>query len=134
MLINQPHSALSKDLPSWNLTQRQLCDVEMILQGAFAPLQGFLNQADYQRVLAEMRLTSGEFYPMPVTLDVSESFAETLVLGQHIILRDAEYVAIALMTVESLWQADKVAEVEQIYATQDSTCLLYTSPSPRDPE
>jgi sulfate adenylyltransferase len=121
MLTNQPHSALSKDLISWNLTPRQLCDVEMILQGAFAPLQGFLNQADYQQVLAEMRLTSGEFYPMPVTLDVSESFAETLVLGQQIILRDAEYVAIALMTVESLWQADKVAEVEQVYATQDCT-------------
>ena len=104
-----------KDLPSWDLTPRQLCDVEMILQGAFAPLTGFHTQADYQQVLAKMRLSSGELSPMPVTLAVSETFVENLELGQQIVLRDAEYVAIALMRVESIWSPDKIAEVEQVY-------------------
>ncbi|MEM6406359.1 MAG: hypothetical protein AAF669_07215, partial [Pseudomonadota bacterium] len=55
--------SVTEDLPSWNLTQRQLCAVELILQGAFAPLTGFMSEADYQQVLSQWRLTSGELCP-----------------------------------------------------------------------
>ena len=110
---------LTEDLPSWNLTQRQLCAVELILQGAFAPLTGFMGEADYRQVLSQWRLASGELCPMPVTLDVSHEFAASIVPGQQIVLRDPEFVAIALMTVDSGWQPDKVAEVQQIYGTRD---------------
>ena len=118
--MQQQHAALTSVLPSWDLTPHQLCAVEMILQGAFAPLTGFLNQADYERVLTEMRLISGALCPMPVTLDVSETFAKTVAPGQQIVLRDAEYVALAVLTIESQWRPDKAAEAVQVYGTQDS--------------
>ena len=109
-------------LSSWDLTPHQLCDVEMILQGAFAPLTGFHTEADYQSVLTDMRLSSGELSPMPVTLAITEDFADTLMLGQQIVLRDAEYVAIALLDVDSVWRPDKNNEVWQVYGTDEATC------------
>ena len=108
------------DLPSWDLTPHQLCDVDMILQGAFAPLTGFHTEAEYHSVLAGMRLSSGELSPMPVTLAITETFADTLVLGQQIVLRDAEYVAIAVLDVASIWRPDKQDEVRQVYGTEDN--------------
>ena len=48
--------ARARDLPSWDLNMRQLCDIEMLLNGAFSPLEGFLGEADYRRVLSDMRL------------------------------------------------------------------------------
>ena len=61
----------SQELKSWDLTARQICDLEMLLNGAFSPLEGFLTRADYERVLSEMRLESGVLWPIPVTLDVT---------------------------------------------------------------
>lgn len=46
-------------LPSWDLSPRQFCDLEMLLTGAFSPLQGFMNRADYESVRDRMRLTDG---------------------------------------------------------------------------
>ncbi len=66
----------SVDLPSWPLTQRQLCDIKLLLNGGFSPLTGFLNEADYNRVLEAMRLADGTLWPMPVTLDVTEAAVE----------------------------------------------------------
>ena len=62
----------SRDWPSWDLTPRQLCDLELILNGGFSPLTGFLGKADYERVVAEMRLADGTLWPMPITLDVDD--------------------------------------------------------------
>lgn len=111
---------MAKELPSWDLTPRQLCDVEMLLTGAFAPLQGFLTQADYDSVVSTMRLSSGGLWPIPITLDVSGQFVEKLVPGQQIALRDAEFVVIALMTVESIWLPDKLYEARQVFGTTDA--------------
>ena len=61
--------------PSWDLAERQLCDIELLLNGAFSPLDGFLNKDDYDSVVARMRLKSGVLWPMPITLDVTEEFA-----------------------------------------------------------
>jgi sulfate adenylyltransferase len=63
-------------LPSWDLTPRQICDLELLMNGGFSPLKGFLGQADYDGVVEKMRLADGTLWPMPVTLDVSEAFAE----------------------------------------------------------
>ena len=59
------------EYPSWNLSQRQLCDLKLLLNGGFSPLTGFLGQADYEAVLEGMRLADGTLWPIPVTLDVS---------------------------------------------------------------
>jgi sulfate adenylyltransferase len=111
----------SRDIPSWDLTMRQLCDIELILNGAFSPLTGFLNQRDYEGVRDNMRLESGVFWPMPITLDVSDAFAETIEIGEKIALRDTEGVLIATMGVESIYRPDKDAEARAVFGTNDDT-------------
>ncbi|MGA8621527.1 MAG: hypothetical protein WB660_23750, partial [Candidatus Sulfotelmatobacter sp.] len=82
-LIAQPERASelkanSKQWPSWDLTARQLCDLELLLTGGFSPLRGFMSRADYEGVCHNMRLTDGMLWPVPVTLDVTEEFAQKL--------------------------------------------------------
>lgn len=111
--------ARARDLPSWDLTMRQLCDLELLLNGAFSPLEGFLGAEDYKSVLSSMRLTDGLLWPMPITLDVTEAFAETLTEGDSIALRDAEGVLIATMEVSSIYAPDKSAEAAAVFGTGD---------------
>ena len=66
------------ELPSWDLTQRQVCDLELLMNGGFNPLKGFLSQADHEAVVAGMRLADGTLWPMPINLDVSEAFAASI--------------------------------------------------------
>jgi len=108
------------ELLSWDLTPRQLCDLELLLNGGFAPLTGFLNQNDYDRVVNGMRLTSGDLWPMPVTLDVGEDFAAQIAAGQRIALKDTENVILAILEVESVWQPDKAVEAQKVYGTNDA--------------
>jgi sulfate adenylyltransferase len=65
----------SIDWPSWDLTPRHLCDLELLLSGAFSPLRGFLGSADVASVCADMRLSDGTLWPIPVTLDVPDGLA-----------------------------------------------------------
>ncbi|WP_428099135.1 bifunctional sulfate adenylyltransferase/adenylylsulfate kinase [Candidatus Rariloculus sp.] len=113
--------ARSRDLPSWDLSMRQLCDLELLLNGAFSPLDGFLGGQDYDRVLADMRLSSGVFWPMPITLDVDERFAAPLREGDTIALRDAEGVLIATMEISSIFRPDKEREARAVFDTVDDT-------------
>ena len=108
--------AESRDFPSWDLTPRQICDLEMVLNGGFSPLIGFMNKADYESVCSNMRLSSGLLWPMPITLDVTEAFAKTLHSGStKIALRDAEGVMIAILHVEEIWQPDRQAEGKAVF-------------------
>ena len=86
----QKLKAEAGELPSWDLTPRQVCDLELLMNGGFNPLKGFLSEADYDGVVEKMRLADGTLWPMPVTLDVSEKFAATVEPGQDIALRDPE--------------------------------------------
>ena len=83
------------NLTSHDLTPRQICDLELLINGGFNPLKGFLSEADYNSVVDTMRLSTGELWPMPITLDVSEDFAASIELGQDIALRDQEGVILA---------------------------------------
>jgi sulfate adenylyltransferase len=109
------------DYPSWDLTPRQLCDLDLLLNGAFSPLEGFLGRADYEKVCDEMRLESGLLWPIPITLDVSESFAEGIDTGTTIALRDAEGVLIATMEVSDVWTPDKKSEAQRVFGTSDDS-------------
>jgi sulfate adenylyltransferase len=111
--------ARARDLPSWDLNMRQICDIEMLMNGAFSPLEGFLDEADYRRVLSDMRLTSGVLWPMPITLDVTEQFAAKLNVGDTVALRDAEGVLVATMQIGSLWRPDFDAEANAVFGTRD---------------
>jgi sulfate adenylyltransferase len=109
------------EYPAWNLTQRQLCDLKLLLNGGFSPLSGFLGEEDYEQVLGRMRLADGRLWPIPITLDVSPKFADGLRPGQRIGLRDPEGFLIAAMTVESIWQPDRRREAEAVFGTADET-------------
>jgi hypothetical protein len=82
-------------VPSWALNTRQLCNWEMLLNGGYPPLAGYVGQADYDRVLAEMRLADGTVWPLPVVLDVTPEFTEPLAAGQSVAPRDAEGLLLA---------------------------------------
>ena len=108
----------SKGLPSWDLTPRQLCDLELLLNGGFSPLRGFMKKADYERVCNEMRLASGILWPIPITLDVSEDFAKSLTAGRSkFALRDPEGVMLALLHVEEVWKPDRRQEAQAVFNT-----------------
>jgi sulfate adenylyltransferase len=108
-------------LKTLTLTKRQLCDLELLMNGGFYPLQGFLGQADYQCVLQEMRLANGALWPMPITLDVSEAFAASLNPGERICLENSEGVPLAVLQFEESWLVDKEQEAECIYQSQDES-------------
>ena len=107
------------DIPSWDLTERQVCDIELLMNGGFSPLTGFMNQADYNSVLADMRLADGTLWPMPITLDVKTEIAESLKNGDKLALRDIEGVVLAILTVGDIWKVDKQAESLAVYGTTD---------------
>ncbi|MGB1696208.1 MAG: bifunctional sulfate adenylyltransferase/adenylylsulfate kinase, partial [Paracoccaceae bacterium] len=107
------------DLISWDLTPRQICDLELLTNGGFNPLKGFLSEADYNSVVETMRLEDGSLWPMPITLDVGEAFAEKLNIGQDIALRDQEGVILATMTVTDRWMPDKAKEAKLVFGADD---------------
>lgn len=109
----------SGDMKSWDLTPRQICDVEMLINGGFAPLTGFLNQADYESVCKDMRLSDGTLWPIPITLDVDEDFAKSLKKGEQVALRDREGVILAVLTVGGVFKPNKSKEAEQVYGADD---------------
>ncbi|MEM6640105.1 MAG: bifunctional sulfate adenylyltransferase/adenylylsulfate kinase [Pseudomonadota bacterium] len=117
----EDEKAKARDYPSWDLTPRQICDLDLLMNGAFSPLTGFLGQADYESVCEDMRLTSGVLWTMPINLDVSEAFAENLEPGQKIALRDPEGVLLATMDVSDIWTPNKKKEAERVYGTTDET-------------
>ena len=104
---------------SWTLTDRQLCDCELILDGSLSPLNGFMTKENYSSVLEHMRLVNGKLFPIPIVLDVNEQFAQKLNISDEIVLRDKEGFQIARMIVESIWKPDLENEAEQIYKTVD---------------
>ena len=109
----------TRECPSWDLTPRQACDLELLLNGSFSPLEGFLNQTDYERVVEDMRLSDGTLWPIPITLDVSEPFASRIGRGEQLALRDPEGVLIAVLEVSDIWRPDLHREAWQLFGTTD---------------
>lgn len=109
----------SASLPQWTLNRRQLCDLELLLNGGFSPLQGFLGRADYDRVVSEMRLTDGTLWPMPIVLDVDEAFAAKLPENAQISLNDIQGTPLAVLTVEDVYFPDRIAEALGVFGTTD---------------
>jgi sulfate adenylyltransferase len=106
-------------MPSWDLTDRQMCDLELLMNGAFSPLEGFLGKADYESVRDDMRLKSGELWPMPITLDVPEAFAANLAPGKQVALRNVEGTPLAVLTITDLWTPDRELECKKVFGTTD---------------
>jgi sulfate adenylyltransferase len=115
----QKLKAEAADLPSWDLTPRQICDLELLMNGGFHPLKGFQTEADYTGVVETMHTADGALWPIPVTLDVSQKFADTVEPGQDIALRDQEGVILAILSVTDKWTPDKAREAEKVFGADD---------------
>ena len=109
----------SKDWPSWDLTPRQLCDLELLANGGFSPLTGFLNQADYESVCSSMRLADGSLWTLPVVLDLPEEVADGLKEGTTLALRDPEGVMLAAIEVAEMYRPDRQQEAKAVYGTDN---------------
>lgn len=110
----------SLDWPSWDLTERQLCDLELLMNGACSPLRGFMARADYESVCDSMRLANGLIWPIPVVLDLPEERAKHLKPGTPLSLRDPEGVMLAVLHIEQIWQPDRKAEAQKVYGTANT--------------
>ena len=110
---------LAAQYASWDLTPRQICDLELLMTRGFYPLEGFLNRPDYEGVVDHMRLANNTLWPMPINLDVSPDFAAGLELGADIALRDEEGVILAILHLQDIYTPDKKHEAMQVYGTTD---------------
>jgi sulfate adenylyltransferase len=110
--------ASAKDIASLTLDERALCDLELLAVGGFSPLRGFLGKADYERVVAEMRLVDGTLWPLPVTLPVTPGGG--IEEGKAVALRDVYGNLLAFLHVEEIYAYDKAAEAGNSYGTTDA--------------
>lgn len=109
--------AYASQLSSVQLSERAVCDLELLATGAFSPLDRFMGQEDYQRVLDDMRLSSGHLFSIPVTLAVE---AHPYVRLDHdIALRDANYNLLAVMTVDEIYPWDHAEVAHKVFGTLD---------------
>jgi sulfate adenylyltransferase len=104
-------------LKRFNLKDRQLFDLELLMVGGFAPLTGFLNEEDYNSVVADMRLDNKTLFPMPIVLDIPDS--ADFEKGEAILLCDPYGNPLAVLDIESKYQPDKQKEVTGVYGTAD---------------
>ncbi|HET6925111.1 MAG TPA: bifunctional sulfate adenylyltransferase/adenylylsulfate kinase, partial [Candidatus Saccharimonadales bacterium] len=110
-----------QSLPRWTLTMRQACDFELLSNGGFSPLTGFMDEPTYLSVCKDMRLPGSNLvWPMPITLDVTAEFAKSLKPAQKVVLEDAEGVALGILTVKDIYKPDKKAEAEWVFKTTDT--------------
>ncbi|KAH8703769.1 ATP sulfurylase [Talaromyces proteolyticus] len=135
-MANKPHGGVLKDLvardaprhdqleaeagtlPAIVLTERQLCDLELIMNGGFSPLEGFMNQKDYDGVVADSRLADGNLFTMPITLDVSSESVQQLGLkpGARVTLRDfRDDRNLAILTIDDVYRPDKTKEAQLVF-------------------
>lgn len=110
---------LALHLPSIALSGRQMCDLELLVTGAFSPLKGFMTNPDYEAVLDRLQLQDGTVWPIPICLDVNEVEAGRLEAGQSVSLRDPEGFMLAVMHVTDIWPIDKKREAQTVYGSSD---------------
>lgn len=116
--VVEDRKAYASRLPSIQLSRRSVCDLELLSVGAFSPLDRFMSQADYRRVLDEMRLASGHLFPIPVTLPVDED--DEVSLDQEVALRDEQNEILAIMTVEEIYEWDLDEAAVKVYGKNDA--------------
>ena len=109
--------ARAPQLPSLKITMRNLCDLELLATGGFSPLTTFMGKADYERVLHEMRLADGTFWPLPITLTADP--AELPDVGEDIVLRNTNNDVIAVMTLNEVYHWDAETEAALAYGSTD---------------
>lgn len=108
---------LSKHLPSIKISARSICDLELIANGAFSPLDRFMGKEDYDRVVTEMRLSNGTLFPIPVTLPIEENILPTW--PEQVVLSDSRNNTIAILRIEQVYKWDPQREARLVLGTTD---------------
>lgn len=106
-------------LPSVTLTGREVADIECLAVGAFSPLEGFMGKADYESVVADMRLASGLVWSLPVTLAATAEEVLTLKKGGDVVLRDPQSEPLAILHLDEIYAYDREEEAESVFRTSD---------------
>ncbi|HLI51851.1 MAG TPA: sulfate adenylyltransferase, partial [Thermomicrobiaceae bacterium] len=112
-------TAEAESLPSLRLTTRGLCDLELLANGGFSPLTGFMTRNDYQETVKTMHLANGLVWTIPITLPVDEDLARQLRHGQRIALRDRGGKVTGSLEVEDVYQADLELEARHVFQTTE---------------
>lgn len=111
-------AAEAEKLPAVVLTERQLCDLELILNGGFSPLEGFMNEKDYNGVVKDLRLADGALFSMPICLDIGKKIidARNIKPGARITLRDfRDDRNLAILTVDDVYKPDRTLEGKEVF-------------------
>jgi len=112
----------AESLARVELSAKQSCDLEMIATGAFSPLTGFMGKADFESVCQDMKLASGDIWPIPILLSVEKAAAPKK--GDRVALwatapSTGEKVLQGVMTVEEVFAHDKKLEIPNVFRTED---------------
>ena len=98
---------------------RLLCDLEVMLLGGFAPLEGFLTESDYKTVVSDMRLSSGELWPMPIVYKIKKSELSNYSDKKSVILTDSTNLPLARFHITDIYSPDLQLECKNVYGTTD---------------
>ena len=110
----------AKNLPKITMTSREMSDLLLLSMGAYTPLGGFMGKADWLSVCTDMKLEDGTFWPIPITLSVSEKYANTVEIGTEVALvDDATQIVMGILLVTECYEFDKEFESERIFGTTD---------------
>jgi sulfate adenylyltransferase len=115
-------AAEAETLPAILLNDRQLCDIELILNGGFSPLEGFMNEKDYNGVVENNRLADGNLFSMPINLDLNKPEIDALKIapGSRVTLRDSrDDRNLAILTVDDIYKPDKHREAKEVFGDDD---------------
>lgn len=104
-------------LPAIQISERSVCDLQLLADGAFSPLDRFVGALDHQRILDEMRLGSGHLFPVPVTLPVNAS--PELHLDHDIALRSSKNELLAILTIEEIYEWNFTESARKVFGTED---------------
>lgn len=107
----------AKTLPAVRLSERSLCDLELLATGAFSPLDRFMGSKDYHNVVREMRLANNHLFPIPITLPVSSD--DPIKLDREVSLVDSRNEILATMTIEEIYDWDLDETSREVFGTND---------------
>ena len=107
----------SENYLSITLSNRQVCDLEMLVSGAYSPLTGFMDEATYESVVNQLTLLDGTVWPLPVIFDITEDISTQVSIGTPLALRDSEGFMLATMEVSEIWKPDQKKEAQLVYGT-----------------
>ena len=105
-------------LPSIQLSERAVCDLELLAVGGFSPLDRFMSQGDHQRVVHEMRLADGALFPIPISLPIDPT-TSAVHLDRDVALRNARNDLLAILTVEEIYEWDREEVATEVFGTTD---------------